>query len=487
MISFLSIPTDVRTPGAYLEFDASRAVQGLPASPQKILIIGQRLGTGIVAALTPTLIVGDAQAVAAFGRGSQLAAMCKALRRANSYTEAWAIGVADDGAGVAATYTVTITGPSTAAGTLALMVAGVPVRAAVTSGMTATQVATAIAAAVTALPDLPVTAGSALGVATLTARNKGTAGNDIDVRVNYYQGEAIPAGLTCAIAAGVAGATNPGMAAVFAAIGDVAYQTIVLPFTDTTTLDAVDAELESRAGPMRMIEAMAYAGYRGTVGGAAAAGSARNGKYVSILPMKLGPTPTYEVAAAYAGVIAYHGAIDPARPFQTLPLPGVLPPAIADRYTQSEREQLLRDGMSTYTVDSGGVVLIERAITTYQLNAQSLDDIAFLDVNTPLTLFYLRRAVRARILAKFPRHKLADDRTNFAAGQAVVTPKIIRAELIVLMRDLETAGLVENLDQFIADVIVERDPNDPSRVNALIPPDIVNQFRVLAGRVEFRL
>ncbi len=487
MITFASIPTDVRTPGTYIEFDASRAIQGLPASPQKILVIGQRLATATVAALTPTLVVSDAQAVQAFGRGSQLAAMCVALRKANSYTETWAIGVADDGAGVAATHTITLTGPATAAGTLALMVAGVAVRVAVASGATATQVATAVAAAVTALPDLPVTAGSAAGVVTLTARNKGTAGNDIDVRVNYYQGEQLPAGITCAIAAGVTGATNPGLAGVFAAIGDTAYQTMILPFTDTATLDAVDAELELRAGPMKMIEGTAYAAYRGTVGAAAAAGSARNGKYVSILAMKAGPTPTYQIAAAYAGVIAYHGAIDPARPFQTLPLPGVLAPAIADRFIQSEREQLLRDGMSTYTVDPGGRVLIERPITTYQLDSHGLDDIAYLDVNTPLTLFYLRAAVRSRIAQKFPRHKLANDQTNYAAGQAVVTPKIIRAELISLFRDLERAGLVENLDQFIGDLIVQRNEADPNRVDALIPPDIVNQFRVFAGRVEFRL
>ena len=165
----------------------------------------------------------------------------------------------------------------------------------------------------------------------------------------------------------------------------------------------------------------------------------------------------------------------------------MLAPLQGDRFTRAERELLLRDGISTFTVDQGGAVLIERAITTYQTNAFGLDDIAFLDLNTPLTLAYLRLAVRSRILAKFPRHKLAGDDARFSTGQAIVTPKVIRAELIALFRELEEAGLVENLDQFAADLVVERDATDPSRVNALIPPDIVNQFRVFAGRVEFRL
>lgn len=64
---------------------------------------------------------------------------------------------------------------------------------------------------------------------------------------------------------------------------------------------------------------------------------------------------------------------------------------------------------------------------------------------------------------------------------------MIRAELIALFLDLEQAGLVENFAQFKQDLIVERDATDRSRVNALIPPDIVNQFRVLGAQVQFRL
>jgi phage tail sheath gpL-like len=77
------------------------------------------------------------------------------------------------------------------------------------------------------------------------------------------------------------------------------------------------------------------------------------------------------VAAVLAAVCEFSGAIDPARPFQTLALPGVLPPAQADRFTRQERDLLLRDGISTFTVDQGGNVLIERVVTTYQTNASA--------------------------------------------------------------------------------------------------------------------
>ena len=486
-VSLSTIPASLRTPGAYLEFDSAKAVTGLPAAPTRALLIGQRLAAGTIAAGVATRIVTPDQAAQAFGRGSMLHGMASAFKKADSVTECWAIALDDLGAGVAASGTIIVTGPATAAGTIQLLVAGRPVNVGVAAGDTGNTIAAAIAVAITALPDLPVMAVAAAAVVTVTARHKGTAGNDIDLRANFYQGQRLPTGIALAFAALANGAGNPDIGAVFAAVGDAAYSTIALGFADAATLAIVETELASRWSALRMNESMAFAATRGTQGTLAAFGNARNCAFVSIIGAKAAPNPTWEWAAAYAAVVGFNAAIDPARPFQTLPLSGLLAPAEADRFTRAERDLLLRDGISTWTVDALGQVLIERAITTYQLNAAGIEDIAFLDVNTPLTLAYLRFAVRARILAKFPRHKLAGNDAKFGAGQAIVTPNTIRAELIALMRELEDAGLVEDLDQFVGDLIVERDATDASRVNALIPPNIVNQFRVFAGRVEFRL
>ena len=53
--------------------------------------------------------------------------------------------------------------------------------------------------------------------------------------------------------------------------------------------------------------------------------------------------------------------------------------------------------------------------------------------------------------------------------------------------DWMDAGLAEGLEQFKRDLIVERSSTDPNRVDAIIPPDVVNQFRVFAAQVQFRL
>jgi phage tail sheath gpL-like len=50
-----------------------------------------------------------------------------------------------------------------------------------------------------------------------------------------------------------------------------------------------------------------------------------------------------------------------------------------------------------------------------------------------------------------------------------------------------TLGVVENMEAFKQYLIVERDPNDPNRINVLLPPDLINQLRIFAMLVEFRL
>jgi phage tail sheath gpL-like len=274
---------------------------------------------------------------------------------------------------------------------------------------------------------------------------------------------------------------------VWPVIGDEHYHHIVLPFGTATALAAAETEMDRRAGPLVAVEAIAYAGARGTTGTLAALGGARNGAFVTLIGAKSSPTHPSEWAAAYAGLIAYHAAHDPAQPFTTLELTGIVAPAIADRFMAVERDLLLRDGVSTFTVDPSGVVRLEKAITLYQLNAQGLDDVAWLDVNTPLTLFEVRRQTRYRFATKYARFKIVDDGTQLPPGGKVTTPIALKGEAVALARDLEKAGLVENVDEFKAAVVVERDAANRRRVNMQLPFDIVNGLDVIAAQINFIL
>jgi phage tail sheath gpL-like len=86
-----------------------------------------------------------------------------------------------------------------------------------------------------------------------------------------------------------------------------------------------------------------------------------------------------------------------------------------------------------------------------------------------------------------PRFKLADDTFPVQPGTYIATPKTVKQEVIALFAELSDAGLIENLSDFIENVLVERDASDVNRVNVLLPPDLVNQFLILAGQIQFIL
>ncbi|MEL7784058.1 phage tail sheath subtilisin-like domain-containing protein [Citromicrobium bathyomarinum] len=491
MISFSTIPASVRTPGQRIEFDASRAVSGLPPIENRVLVIGMRTLGATVDALTIQPVGTANQAKQLFGRGSQIARMVAAYKAVDSVSEVHAIALDQAVNATTASGTITVTGPASASGTIALMVAGERIPVGVKVGDAATAIATKIAMAISVWADRPVSAsvGDAPNndVVTITARQGGTAGNDIDIRHSHFAGETLPAGVGLEIEAMADGATDPELDGVWTAIGDEPFRTIILPVIDATSIASAVAELEDRASAQRMLECVAYGAKRGTQTELSNFGDALNSELVSILGIGSAPTCPALAAAAYAAACGYHSAIDPARPLQTLEIGGMVAPKPEDRFTRAEREQLLRDGISTFTVSTAGECRIERAITTYQVDNFEIEDAAWLDLETPLTLFFLRASLRARIAEKFPRHKLASDGTRYGAGQAIVTPSTIRAELLALAREWEELGLIENLDQYKANLLVERDEGDPNRINAIVPPDIVNQFRVFAGAVQFRL
>lgn len=484
-ISFDLIPSTLRLPGAFAEFDDTRAMQGAAVMAYRVLLIGQKLAAGTQPALTPVRVTNPETARTLFGSGSMLYEMCAAYLEANSYTEMVACALEDDPAAVAASGTLTFSGSATESGTIALYVAGTRVRAGVTAGQAAADVAAAVAAAVNAVASLPVTCAAAGAVLTFTSRHKGEAGNGIDLRLNNESGETLPAGITATITAMSGGTANPELADLIAALGDVQYHVVAMPYTDSASLSAMEQEMEDRWGPMRAIEGMVVTAARGTQGTLGALGDSRNSQLLCISHCAGIPQSPWQWAAAVAGVLAYYAGIDPARPFQTLEVPGVTAPRESDRFTNEERNLLLWDGISTFIVDSGGSVRLERLITTYKQNAAGADSTAYLNVNNPLVLMYLRYAWRTWMLNRYPRHKLADDGTRYGVGQAVVTPKVAKAENVAWFRAMEDLGLVEGADQFKAELVVERNPTDRNRLDFLLPPDLMNQLITMAAKIQF--
>ncbi len=495
-VSFNYIPAgnSVRVPLFYAEMDNSQA--GYFSQNLRSLLIGQKLSGGNAAVNTPYLVSTTAQAIALFGIGSMLARMHALYRLSDPTGEVWCIAAADAGAGVAATGTITVTGPATAAGTINLYIAGQKVQIGVSASDTANTIASAISAAIASATSLPVTATVASNVVTLTCKWKGATGNDITVLDSFRGtagGEALPSGVALAYSGSgllTAGTTNPTLTSIITAMGDDAYDFVIHPYTDSASLDAFATEFGDASGRWswsRQIYGHCYSALRGTLSALTTAGALRNDPHQTIAGIDADcPHPSWEYAAAFGARNAVFIAADPARPTQTGQLTGLLAPRAGKKFIWTERNSLLQYGIATSMVVSG-VLQIERAITTYQKNTFAQNDVSYLDSETLHTAAYVLRYLSQAITSKYARHKLANDGTRYGAGNAVVTPSVIRSELLAAYATLESLGIVENREAFQDHLIVERDTLNPNRLNVLFPPDYVNQLRIFAVLNQFRL
>jgi len=287
----------------------------------------------------------------------------------------------------------------------------------------------------------------------------------------------------------VGGTTDPDLGDAWTVIDGERFNYIVQPYITVANLTEIEDELENRFLPLVDQQGHGFTAVRGTAASCTTLGNSRNSPHNTIVGTYDSPTCPEEWAAAWGAIAAFNLNNDPARPLHTLKLKGILAPPTQNRFTRAERDVLLYDGIATWIVDSGGNVLIERSITTYQKNALSILDSSYLDIQTLATLGEIRDQFKIRMTNRFitPRYKLADDGFPVQPGSFVTTPSGVAQEIIGLFTELRDAGLVDNLDEFIENLVVERDATDKNRVNVLLPPDLINQFRILAGMIQFIL
>ncbi|EPC4488926.1 phage tail sheath subtilisin-like domain-containing protein [Serratia liquefaciens] len=490
MVSFNSIPSDVRVPLFYAEMDNSAANTAQTNGPA--LLFGHALtGSSIKPNTLTPMSTGDLAGSLA-GRGSQLARMVTAYRKVDPFGELWVIAVPES-TGSAAKGTLTITGTATASGTVALYIGNVLVQAAVTNDDDAAAVAASISAAINVNTALPVTAAAEAGVITITARHKGLSGNDIPLALNYREsvgGETLPAGITVVLVAMAGGTGSPDLSGSIAAMGDELADFIGLPFNDSASLAAMAMEMNDSSGRWsyaRQLYGHVYSVKFGDLSSLVTFGGTMNNQHITVTGHETtSQTAADELTALHTARNAVFIRIDPARPTQTGELNGALPAASGKRFILTEQQSLLSHGIATaYT--EGGVLRVQRAITTYQKNAYGVKDNSYLDSETLHTSAYVLRRLKSAITSKYGRHKLANDGIRFGPGQAVVTPAVIRGELCATYRKMEREAIVENAELFEKHLIVERNANDSNRLDVLFPPDYVNQLRVFALLNQFRL
>lgn len=486
-INFTYYDTSNRVPGVYVEMDPSQA--NTATVLQKSLLIGQILPSGTATVDEPVIVESKAQVLRLCGQGSMLANMAQRYLARDPFGALYLLPLADDAAGVVAAGSIAITGPATAAGTVNCYIGGIRTQCAVASADTANIIATNLAAAINANLDLGVTAVAAAADVNLTSAHKGAAMDNLDVRFDYYGiagGEYGVSGVKFTVTAMTGGAGNPPLTAGLANLADQAFDFICMPYTDTTSLDAMKTFFDDASGRWsweEMIYGGAFSAFTGTLGACTTFGQTRNDQHMSIIAYDDSPDPPWIWATETMAVCGASLRVDPGLPLQYIGTTLKAPP-IASRWTLGERNTLLYDGLSTFRVGDDGSVNIERMCTTYQKNLAGAADNSYLDVETMYGLMYVARDLTNYLLTRYARKKLVSDQTVVLAGSNCVNTGMIKASTVSEYRALESAGYVQNSATFAQTIVVENAGN--GLVKILAPVDLVNQLRQIAILLQFR-
>ncbi|HHE0097299.1 TPA: phage tail sheath subtilisin-like domain-containing protein [Serratia marcescens] len=471
-----TIPIPTYKPGFYFGFNTTLASRALATNDQKLVILAQRTTLPTAAErLTPVDVFSDEEAAVYFGRGSQAHRMAKAAIYANGYLQLAIVGLEDAAGGVAATGSLALSGTATGTGQARLSVCGVTAAAAVASGDSAEVVMTALADAINTRQELPISASvedipaeggskSTGKQITLIARNKGTVGNQVGLTATVNA-----AGLTATLTAMSGGKGDPELDDALAAIFSAGHTLVISPYSDTASLRTLSTHLDKVSGPLEQRGAVGVTGWNGTLSTGTTLTTAVNAARITMGWYNGSALPNGELAAVYAAIMASES--DPARPLNTLTLPG-LDITGQDKWPgRTEQENALSNGLTPFEV-SGSTVQIVRAVSTYVKNAMGVTDRSLMDITIIRSLDYVRLACRTRMTQRFPREKLTD--TRLAR---------IRSELLDVLYALETLEIVENVDALKDQLIVTRNLQDDTRADATIPASIVRGLHVFAGTI----
>lgn len=476
-----------KVPGVFMEtqFGAGRLSNG--AAPLKCLVIGLKGSSGTITNDgTPQLALSEDDVNTLVQPGGEAARMAYQALRVPGVTLyiACPAPAAGPTAGTA-TITITATTPHATTGEWRYRIAGVLVSGAIATTDAQNTIATAIRDGINAVTTLPVTATVASNVVTLTAKCPGIRNNQLLLMQDTTQ---LPSSVASALAGGSAvtgdgvffsgGAGTESVSALLSAISAVEYARIAHAQNDTTNLPLIETWLFAQSAFDVDILQNSVCAVNGTLAAATTLSTVTlNTERIQLLAQQYGESHPSELAARWAAYRSVYEQIDPAASSQYngYVLTGIAPQTEdGDRWTKSEQNTLLNNGVTPVTTNDNGDVVIIRSITTKCLTS-SVPDFRTLGTERPSAADFIRHGIGtlgADFIARNPRVQ-----DNPAEGQRPPNPAIatpIAFEKVLKKYAIDLAAGNSNVVSSGLPVITNIDENQP-----------VAQFDPIAGRIMF--
>lgn len=487
---------------------------------QRVLFIGQQKnGTAISGELQQN-ILNDSSWNALFGINSMLAAMISSARLLNQVVPFDAIGLDDNGSGVAATGSINISGTATEDGTLIVIIASdknhkftIPVA----SGDTAATIVTAIFDALLLDDSLPVIPVDNVTNVALTAVNAGTYGNTLGLSIS-----GIIDGIIIGVTGMSGGSIDPSLTGVFDVVGNTRYQTVIWPFTNVTELvsfldprfnvnniildgagfvsvtDSLANHL-SRLGALNsenLVEICDTQEDTGTFSGPAQLEipAVKASQFGAIRSIRLSDGANIDdfVISANGALDAFGGAALASKPYANTPFTNLpLIPVDFGFTDATEISQIEAAGGSIIGNNSAGTgTIIGRVSTTYKTDSAGNADLTFKFLNFRDTASSAREFFFNNLKSRFSQSRLTSG--NVIKGRDIVDALVIKAFMEQLYQSLSGPEFVlvqdgEAAIKFFKDnlVVTLNLSNGTATVQCEVP--IVTQLRniVVTMKITF--
>ena len=381
------------------------------------------------------------------------------------------VAIDESGTGVAAASTVQFTGSATADGEFIVSFVDekkFPVTVVVTSGDSNTVIAAALDAALTSLVTPPFTNAVVTDTVTVTAKDKGTIGNDFGVKVT-----GVVAGVTVAVTAFTAGANDPVLTTILDAIDGRRYTGVAWPESWVRTVIVTEMDLRFNVAN-DILDGVIFQGSSDTVANNKVLVTPLNsqslvlmGNNVNAFALDKGPSilqPADWVAAFFMAVrdkrlstgaliadliVAQNAPSDAvggpglaSMPYFNTPLTDVPVTLSVNLYNSTEQIELEDEGFTTFGVNTvGNAMLMGPVVTTFTTDAAGNPNDSFHFLNFVDTGSVSREIFFRTLKATFAQHRLTEG--NIVEGRAMTNELGIKGELLAIYRVLADQALVQ--------------------------------------------
>jgi len=288
LIPITGVPSNFRVPGQYAEVIFAQGPSTASTGPREVIIIAPKTATGTYVVNTVNSVTNENLAEVGGGSGSPLHRALRMVLRSNKQTKLWALpyDASSGGGSAAATSTVTYAGAPTKTGVTTVTIASEPCSVSFSTTDTPTTIAANLVLVVNSRTFLPVTATSALGVVTLTAKIAGASQGDGTVPVIRVRAE-IDTGVTTTVAssghlgsvvAGADGAVTElsNLTAALATIEARRFYYMGITMFSSTALTALRTHITNKSEPRPGLRSVGVAAFNGILATAQTTATGQN-------------------------------------------------------------------------------------------------------------------------------------------------------------------------------------------------------------------